>query len=348
MNFAEFVEKLPALRKKYPDALDLTETRVSRFYSAAFFANAIRGRTPEQGYRCHVAKAWTARWHFTTKDISTVFVSQGVRHSLRIIFEQLASEGKRVAVPSDVYPVYLDIAKAVGVDFVTYEVLTPLREATLPEADWLLVPDPVKPRGGHLSLAERNHLRAWAETTPTRRILIDGVYNLSDSMGYVPTELFKLGRAVYLSSLSKRMLAPLRAGVAVFNQADAPAWEPVFRRQAVDRVMLAEAEAYLTLEDTKPHLAYAMELLIRLGTLEQLLASKGLPLWGHTEKLRGDVYLVPVALSWTALAEAGILGVPYSAFGGTREDVTVISTIGIPESLLTAEIARMGITRPTT
>lgn len=328
MNFTDYTALLPELRAQHPKALDLTETRVTKALADLAIEAFVGLKVPEVGYRCHIAKAWQDRLPPLVRWPNTVLVSAGVRHALAVLFREWAAQGLKAALPIDVYPVYLQLADAAGLQYRTYSAHAEGAFSDLEDVDVALVANPVKPRGTHLSFYEHLELMEWLMRDEKRRVVVDAVYDLTSSLAGSTESLLLTRQAILLHSLSKGWLAPLRAGAVVVPPQDVAFWTPVFRAEPVDRSKLAEAEALLTQRPDFPR------------KVQQVIGDKAEAL--HSELRRRGIepcefagdraasYLVCVEGSWKQTLEKGVLGLPMTSFGGTNLEVTVLSALSLP------------------
>ena len=328
LNFAQFMAQLPKLQAQYPLAADCTRTRLHGGPPLRLHAEASqRLRLPERGHRCHIAQAWLQRLAPLQLLPQQVLVSQGVRHSLALLMAHWAGLGWRVAIPADVYPVYAQLSADAGLKFGPYPLHPSLQSVDWRDADALLVTNPVKPRGDVLDARELAHITDWLAQSAHRRVVVDAVYDLQPGLHASSRALWATGQAIVLHSLSKAWLSPLLAGVAVVPASDAALLAPLFRDQAIDRQRLAQAEAWLQQQPDFP--AQVGDAFDGARTrLAQQLQSQGLmPLQGTSERVSG--YLLRVACSVEAGAQAGFLGLPGSAFGDTQplSPITVFSAL---------------------
>lgn len=324
MTFDEFNATLPALRVANPGALDMTETRAYRAL-APLAETALGGlHVEDTGYRCHVAQAWHERLGLA-EPLEQVLVSKGVRHALGVLFRLWAAEGRKVAMPADVFPTYLQLARDAGLTFTLYPTQPSAARADFTDCDVVLAANPVSPRATSLSPVEALHLEAWAVSHPDRLLVVDAVYDLSRALAPATRRLFATGQAVVLYSLSKAWLAPLRAGAVLVPRALVGQLTEAFRAEAVDRTMLAQAHALLTRRESFP-LQVREHWAALQAQREPLLRSRGMSL-SPSAGAGCPSYLFCIQGHWQDVLRAGVLGRPLSVWGSTRQDVTVISTL---------------------
>ena len=328
LTFAQFMAQLPELRGQYPLAVDCTRTRLQGGPPLRLHTEASqRLQLPARGHRCHIAQAWVQRLAPLQLPQQQVLVSQGVRHSLALLMAHWAGLGLRVAIPADVYPVYAQLCADAVLQFGQY----PLHPGLLPvhwsEADVLLVTNPVKPRGDVLDARELAHITDWLAQSAQRRVVVDAVYDLQPELHASTRTLWATGQAIVLHSLSKAWLSPLLAGVAVVPASDVARLEALFRDQVIDRQRLAQAEAWLQQQPDFPTAVGGAFDRARTRLAQRLQAQGLVSMQGTSERVSG--YLVRVACSVEAGAQAGFLGLPGSAFGAPQRPspITVFSAL---------------------
>jgi molybdenum cofactor biosynthesis enzyme MoaA len=143
------------------------------------------------------------------------FHSRGVRDSLRVLLGWLAGQGRSIALPCDIYPVYRQIADMVGVAFSTYPTLPAfdIAAALTCTDDALLLTAPLSPLGRDLTGEEVAALVAWLREHPERLLILDRVYDYGGSADIAP--LLATSQAAVCWSLSKAFLSPLVMGFTV-------------------------------------------------------------------------------------------------------------------------------------
>ncbi len=138
--------------------------------------------------------------------------SRGVRDSLLVLLGWLAERGRSVAMPSDVYPVYRQIADRAGVAFATYptlpafDLVAVLRSA----GDALLLTAPLSPLGRDLNEEEITALECWLRADARRLLILDRVYDYGHGADIRP--LIATDQVAVCYSLSKAFLSPLVMG----------------------------------------------------------------------------------------------------------------------------------------
>ncbi|APR74934.1 Hypothetical protein A7982_00280 [Minicystis rosea] len=317
MIYAAFEAHRAALRAAHPSFLDAGETNLYRALPH-HFPELARLADPAPGgriHRCHLAsetldflglprERWEAR----------LGISLGVRDSLRILFAYAVATGIEILIPSDVYPVYWDLAAAAGVRRQGYEARTPSSLADVsPAADdapqWLLVPDPVKPWGR--ALTEIDSIRAWAQADDRRRVLIDAVYS-PRALPSSARGLIDDGIGIGLMSLSKGWLAPQKMGWALFSERDGPSLRPLFMGQQKNEAGLSFARQAFGAHADRPRLVASVIDRLRAGFLDRVAHATGIAV-----ALPSCGYLVPDPASAAAWQERGVIAIPASVFGSS-------------------------------
>lgn len=334
-SFTNFSREKAAILAAQPRVLDLTETNVVRALSR-IRPDPVALDLPERTHRCHLAEFWLDLFALPTSWKPRVLVSQGVRHSLRLLFTVYAASGLRVLLPDHVYPVYADIANTARLSWQTYPTLPRLAFRGLEDADVLLLCHPVKPLGAFLSSNELASIKAWLIGDRRRRVLIDAVYTFGTSFEPSTLELIGTGQAILLHSLSKGWVHPNIAGVALVADADIEQLTPVFRRSPPPGENLRLAHALLTQAGDFPD-ALQAELAFAEERLCDVLAQRGVAMPGA----QGcpPRYLFVLQTDWRELLDRhGVLALPASVFGSPLPWHSVVSslplTVGVGGSVL--------------
>lgn len=327
MDFATFSAARNQALAANPDWVDCGETRIEPHLSR-LYPNGWEHTAPAKGHRCHLAQMWLERYAGLSSGNPHVWVCKGVRHALGLMFAQYAKQQLRVAMPSDVYPVYELLAQRAGCVQVVYETW-PTIEA-LPQADVLLLTLPLKPRGSVLSEQELTRVLDWLAKDSRRRLVLDAVYDLSRGLSGQTRMLLERGQTVVLHSLSKAWALPMAAGFVVGPEQDRELWRPVFEAEPVgevERARMALAEVALRHHADMPE--RLTELLnLKEDVLRRICAQRGVSLHA-SGAARLPRYLFTVDSSAEALEQFGILAIPFSVFGSERKDVAVLSSLSL-------------------
>jgi hypothetical protein len=156
--FEDFVALQQRVRRDDPTVLQLGETRIARALGALRPNISVPAKLPKL-HRCHLATAWCARRGMPAEWAARALVCEGVRHALALIFGELARRGESIAVPSDVYPVYGQLAESAHLAVVPIETFPELTFET--PARHLLLPCPLKLHGRAWSDGEVERALAW-------------------------------------------------------------------------------------------------------------------------------------------------------------------------------------------
>lgn len=249
-----------------------------------------------------------------------------------MVFHWLHGVQGRLWLPGDVYPVYFELARAAGLEPASYPTLPAPALPRSPAAhrpEYLLLANPSKPLGRHLSDAECAELISWLRESPHRRLLIDAVYDLEAPFVTGTRRLLDTGRVVLLHSVTKGWLWPRTFGVVLLGPADAELAD-AFRADPPAPAQLRLADHLLTEHGDVPRqvieaLAARAERLFErlpedvLGAIP--LASRSCP---------GN-YFFPVGIPAQTLQRAyGVLAAPVSVFGESAWSGSVLTSLAAP------------------
>tara|TARA_R110002096_G_scaffold42893_8_gene115361 strand:+ start:352 stop:1341 length:990 start_codon:yes stop_codon:yes gene_type:complete len=325
MNFSEFQDHRSRLLAEHSELLDLAETNL---YRALARLKPTPPPEPEgRIHRCDLARQWAEFYGFSAVSSGRVLVSGGVRDALGTVFRHLQGKACRIWLPEDNYPVYHQLASEFGHEISAF---TTLPEAEWPQAsapddaksEWMVVTHPMKPRGRALNTADVAATKRWLECDPKRRLLIDAVYSLTSRFDGVTTDLLKTGQVWLLHSVTKGWLYPRTFGVAQIPEEDEAEWLPVFRDAPPSHESLVIAEYLLRANKETPR-----QIAVALGDAQRQMRDylKGYDLQWMEIDTPG--YLNPVLASYEELIAKGILGLPAAAFGSSRDDISILSSL---------------------
>jgi len=325
MNFQEFIAWSAAVRE--PDVVRACETRISGAF--ADLRPALEPvEPPRKLHRCDLARAWCELRGLPPAAARTAMISSGVRHALSLLFAHMAAAGRRLALPTDVYPVYWDLARAAGVStigvptFPELAIDALLDRATRAEVAALVLPDPLKLHGRRLTLAERAELVAWLRRDPHRRLVLDGVYAFGRRLDRDTLELLDTGQVLYLDSLSKGWLHARVFGVAHLPARDFDHLGPLFRAAAPTQTDLHLAARLLHDHAEFPTALVAAIDARRRATID-LLRARGLAPFpvdsGYFVGVEGD--------AGELLRTHRIVLIPGSVFGEPQRPVALASAL---------------------
>lgn len=324
MNFTEFQRLREQILRERKEVRDCAETNLYRA-----LARLIPPAVPPAEstvHRCHLAEAWAKQFGFPPETARWALVSSGVRHSLALLFQHYAAANAQLWLPQDNYPVYGELARAAG--------LKPKAFQTLPEPQWpnapvtpateiLLVTNPLKPLGRWLNTEDVKMLTAWLSASSQRRLLLDAVYTFETRFHVTTLKLLSTGQTLLLHSLTKGWLSPRLFGVALVPEHDLAALTLMFREAPPSQANLSRTRELLAAHADMPS-AVAHELdAARLRLFAEMPASLR-----PAACIDTSGYFTTVVGCWSDLLETtGLLGLPASVFGSTREDITILSSL---------------------
>lgn len=319
MNFEAFQNWREQSLRSNPGLLDCGETNLYR--SLATLQPKPAGLDASRPvHRCDLARAWLAYYGFSQNESRRALVCQGVRHALNLIFEELRKVNAALWIPRDVYPVYLEMARAAGLEHRLFETLpAPQLPAARPAggAEYLLITNPWKPLGRYLTGIEADALLAWLGESPRRYLLMDCVYDLNTPFHATTLKLYKSGRAILLHSVTKGWLWPKTFGVALVSENHSQ-FESAFRANSPSLEQLRLAQQFLSKDIHCPQRVSAA-VQSRAKTLFSLLPASvwtGLLLQPYC--FHSGCYLFPVNVrAEDLLRQYQLLAIPASAFGAT-------------------------------
>lgn len=326
MDFRAFVDWSARARRERPDVVSLCETRIERALMG-LRPDTSAGQSSGVVHRCDLARQW-CELRGVPSFSGRALVCEGVRHALAIIFRRLADNALRVAIPSDVYPVYLQIALEAGVSFSTFETFPDfdlneiLTVCAREQANHVLLPCPLKLHGRSWTDAEIQLARSWLAEDAARRLILDGVYSFGQPLDPAIQLLLATDQVFYLDSLSKGWLHARVFGTAVVPNRDLEHYVESFRSQGPAQSKLHTARQLLSHSDDLPG-RLRLELARLRSALQARLMQAGLRVRGAPA---GYLLAVDGAVD-ELLAEHGLLTIPVSAFGGTSQRVCLASAL---------------------
>lgn len=331
MDFSQFLAWSKGAQRLTPEADRYCETRIAhalRHLKPALGSPAA----PPRAHRCDLVRLWCQRRGLQAH-ARRVLASEGVRHSLQVIFGLLVQSGAAVAIPIDVYPVYWQIAsraRLTSVGFTTFpqfELSRILDAAQEAGAHYVLLPYPLKLHGRAWTNDEVAIAEAWLCADKQRRLILDSVYSFGAQSDSITKRLIESDQVVFLDSLSKAWLHEQVFGVAVIPEQDVEFYSAAFR----------------DLVPTPTKLIVAHELLERFPDtpqqITQELATKRAALLRCASRAKHPLlpvergYLVPIECSAeTLLTQHSLLAIPASAFGSRRSDWSVASALPVRDA----------------
>jgi aspartate/methionine/tyrosine aminotransferase len=331
MDFTQFLVWCRDARHQTPGAESHCETRIGRALSGLL--PVIRTEAPPlRTHRCDLVTRWC---QVAGLDASThtTLASEGVRHSLQVIFGLLARAGETVAIPTDVYPVYLQLATKSGLStvgvatFPSFELERILDIAAKAGARYVLLPQPLKLHGRSWTDDEIAVAEAWLRSDGRRRLMVDGAYRLGQRLSTACQRLIETDQVVFLDSLSKGWLHEQIFGVAVIPKRDITIYASPFRNLLPTPSKLFVAKQLLDeFADTPFKVARELE------TLRQNLLTR-VRLTKHKSLPAQSGYFVPVECpTQQMLEQQGMLTIPASVFGSRLSGWSVASALPAAEA----------------
>jgi hypothetical protein len=326
MNFRQFIAWSEEARQQAPQVERYCETRVARALShLRVVPSASRESIPI--HRCDLVRLWCKAMGIPSLARMTL-ASEGVRHSLQVIFALLAKSGAAVAIPTDVYPVYWQLAAAADLRVVGFETFPQfdlfkiLDAAAEAGAHHVLLPQPLKLHGRLWTDREVAIAKDWLCTGAQRRIILDGVYRFGVPLDSVTKRLMETDQVVFLDSLSKGWLHERIFGAAVIPERDASIYTETFRNlpTSLSKLSVAceliERFSEIPFQVSREIDAQRVKVQARVARV----SSQTLPVE------RG--YFLPIECSTERLlTESSIVTIPASVFGSRLRHWSVASAL---------------------
>ncbi|WP_031069089.1 aminotransferase class I/II-fold pyridoxal phosphate-dependent enzyme [Streptomyces sp. NRRL WC-3742] len=326
MRFDEFQEFRERQLEVEPSLLDAAETNLYRALAP------LRPQAPTDAgtvYRCDLARTWLRRFGLPEEWSRRAMVGRGVRHGLGVVFARLRTVDARVWLPADVYPVYFELAREAGLAPESYPTLpAPVLPSSPVDGrpEYLLLANPSKPLGRYLADGECDALVSWLGESPSRRLLIDSVYDLGAPFAAGTQRLLDTGRAVLLHSVTKGWLWPRTFGVVLVGPEDTALVE-AFRADPPTREQLGLAEALLGEHGDLPQ-QVADELAVRAQRLFDRLPAEVFAAIPTESRTCPGNYFFPVDIPAERLQdEYGVLAIPIGVFGENNWPGSVLTSL---------------------
>ena len=334
MKFKEFLTFREQILRENPKIIDLGEIYLKK--NLSYLSPKIdESNLQEKIHRCHLSENWLSLFDCPQEWKNRLFISEGVRHSLKLIFPILAEQNYTVYIPKDVYPVYSELAQTSG--------LQPRYFETIPipifpdikcnnSQEVLLLPNPLKPLGRLLYKHEITALKQWLAAGEQRRLIVDTVYTFENKLAASSLDLFHTNQVIILHSLSKGWMAPQIFGVALFPETDIKIFGQAFRDNSPSNLNLFYARQFLTTYSEFPFILHKVLVEKWESTMEfvqDTYLGKNVNI--HTD-FHGYLTVVPISFK-LLLQEFNILAIPVSVFGSDKEDWSAISTLAIDKVL---------------
>ncbi len=315
MNFAAFVAWKTEVKRERPHVVDLSETRIAAAFASlrpSLNASSVSGPV----HRCDLARTWCRVRDLPGAFVGCTLVGEGVRHALMTIFRVLAANRCPVALPSDVYPVYWQIAAEAGVTTVAFDTFprfdleSTFSGVAAAGASVVLLPAPLKLHGRRWSATEAATARRWLGEHSHRRVILDGVYSFGRDLDGPTRALLDTGRVLYLDSLSKGWLHEKVFGAAIVPEDDLGLYRDAFRAQPPRQEQLALAFELLGAHADFPAKLAGALAGARAALLERL-ARAGLA----AGPLKNGYFTTVEGSAQEVLERFGLLTIPVSVFG---------------------------------
>jgi aspartate/methionine/tyrosine aminotransferase len=330
VNFAAFQLWREECLRANPDLLDCAETNLYRSL-ASLQPKPDASDADRSVHRCDLARAWLVRYGFSPKDSRRALVSRGVRHALALIFQELARSDATIWIPGDVYPVYLELARAAGIE---PRLFTTLPEPKIPvtqpngSPEYLLITNPWKPLGRYLTDKERDALTGWLAASPNRHLLMDCVYDLSTPFHVTTQKLYETGRAILLHSATKGWLWPKTFGVALLGEGHSQ-FESAFRNDSPAPDQLRLAQQFLSTDANCPSQVIAALQTRAQKMFAMLPDSVRKSLLLDSTYCSPGCYFFPVGIRAEELLRLHrLLAIPSSAFGADW-DGSILTSLAV-------------------
>jgi len=329
MGFMEFVTWAQNIARAQPNIRLFCETRLSKAFKEIRPDMAVQNPAVT-AHRCDLARQWCDAYGVSPSKARMTLICDGVRHGLALIFGILAQQGRRVAIPRDVYPVYWMIASDAGVEtlgietFPDFDLEAVLGQMISADISAMLLPGPLKLHGRKWTDSELAQVTRWLRERGDRRLILDGIYSLGSPLDSQTNRLLETGQVIYLDSLSKGWLHEKIFGVVVVPENDFDLYAETFRSLPARQENLVCAREMLTSHRHVPamlakRLAEKREALL---TFAKETGLKARPVE------RG--YFVPIEGSVSSLLRNhNVLAIPATAFGSRLSRWSVASALPV-------------------
>lgn len=331
MNFEEYNQQRLYWLQAHPNGKDGGETNLYRTLTQKHpehFPSIAASEDPKAQYRCHLAEVFLDFLRLSPVWKPNVLISHGVRNSLKIILQIWKDEGRTAILPGDVYPVYIELAKEVGIPFKTFEQhhfdpddLSQLRDS---KTYGLLLCDPVKPWAtGPISPSVVQKI--LNKHSKNLQLVLDVAYDFKrNASAELLTQIKGQAPLILLSSISKGWLLPFHSGFVVGPTSIMEQWRPSFTKETIDREKIKISYAALTAHSDRYERVQQTVSEIQQHGIEALQKA-GIPLTNFHQ------YFAVTPLDWEKLRdEHGIMGIPSSIFGSKNmSGGTIISLLKI-------------------
>jgi aspartate/methionine/tyrosine aminotransferase len=248
---------------------------------------------------------------------------EGVRESLKSLFNMFAVKGKELWLPEDVYPFYWEAAHNTGLKPLAFSTLPTPSLDTLEHASAnsvVIITNPVSPLGRVLSKEETDNIKAWLNASKDRQIVLDTVYSYSRGFDCNTMELFETGQCFIAHSLSKAWLERGIYGVLLAPKKELEVCKDILVPPTKDSCY----SAFTTLEkqNNLPEIqqsAFSQEWARLTPAIQKLIPNFQAPKTGYFATINARYDEV--------LKKHNVLVIPSTVFGSSRLDLSVISCL---------------------
>lgn len=322
MDFQAFIKLKSDLLAKQPKLINCGETNLYKSLTPLLIQSETNISFERKRHRCDLAKIWAQLYGIAEKNSQLALVSCGVRHSLENIFKYAATNKLKFLLPTDNYPVFLELAKKADVKYSTYTTLCgPKWPSPNMEGDFLLVTQPIKPLGRGLSETDVDSLNDWVSAASHRRLVIDTVYDFEAPLSKTAMDLWQKGQTILLHSVTKGWLRPRLFGIALVSELDFESYFPVFQPLDIPNENLALAEHLLTNHPNMPKMVASHLRDARRRMMQELSGVE-------PDTTDESVYFFPIRRSFDTLLQQGVLAIPASVFGSRQRNLSILSSLG--------------------
>jgi hypothetical protein len=326
MNFRQFIAWSEEARHLAPEAERYCETRIAQAFSRLRVVPDAACKSLRI-HRCDLVRLWCKAMGIPNLAHMTL-ATEGVRHSLQAIFALLAKGGAKVAMPTDVYPVYWQLATAEKLRVVGFETFPQfnlwkiLADAEEAGAHHVLLPQPLKLQGRSWTDKEIATAEDWLRAGIQRRIILDGVYGFGAPLDSPTKRLIETDQVVFLDSLSKGWLHERTFGAAVIPEQDASIYtEPLRNLPSTPSKLLIAHQLIERFSDIPYRVRGEIDAL-RVEVLGRVSRIRSLTLPVE----RG--YFLPIECSTERLlTEHSMVTIPASVFGSRLRHWSVASVL---------------------
>jgi DNA-binding transcriptional MocR family regulator len=327
MDFAAFLAWREQVQAGQPEAGIACETRIARAFAVIRPVLEPPAQLPRV-HRCDLGRQWCALRGLPAERAPLALACAGVRHALSLLFARLARQGRRVALPADVYPVYWQLAAAAGVETFGFDTFPQFEPGAILAASAeagcavAVLPAPLKLHGRQWSADEARQAADWLAADPERRLVLDGVYSFGQPLAPAIHALVAGGQVIYLDSLSKGWLHERTFGIALVPPGDFDDYAAEFRSFVLTPLQLWQARELMGAYAQLPQ-RLLQDMAQRRSVLRERLAAAGLRMLPAEQG-----YFLPVAAGAAQLLQAQrLLGLPATVFGSRSPEWSIASVL---------------------